>query len=151
MLVLIAIWFFQRLRRHVLVLAVSFGAALLPWTVRNFVQLGGFVALRSNYSLELSVSNEDDAHAQSNDNFRNPVFRHPSTSLAEALRVQQLGEWQYNRERAVEAHAWILSHPQKFLTLTGLRFVYFWFPPYPLRQFYKWLLDYPITILGLVG
>ncbi len=150
-LALFAFWFFQRPRRQILVLAVSFGAVLLPWTIRNFLELGGFVPLRSNYSLELSTSNADGAYAQSNDNGQVPNFRHPSTSLAEAQRVQQLGEWQYNRVRATEARTWILSHPKKFVSLTALRFVYFWFPPYPLHQFYKWLLDYPITILGLVG
>jgi hypothetical protein len=150
-LALIAVWFFLRPRKQVVIVAMAFGAAMLPWTIRNLVELGGFVPLRSNYSLELSVSNEDGAHAQSNDNFRNPVSRHPSTSQAEALRVQQLGERQYNRERAREARTWILNHPQEFITLTALRFVYFWFPPYPLHQFYKRLIDYPITILGLVG
>jgi hypothetical protein len=150
-LALIVAWFFLRPRKQVLILAIAFGAALLPWTVRNFVQLGGLVPLRSNYSLELSVSNEDDSHPQSNDNFRNPVFRHPSTSEAEAIRVQQLGEVGYNRERALEARSWILNHPQRFLALTALRTVYFWFPPYPLHQFYKCLFDYPITILGVVG
>lgn len=151
MLALTVVWLFKRPLKQVLILAVAFGAALLPWTVRSFVELGGFVPLRSNYPLELSVSNEDDAHAQSNDNFRNPIFRHPSTSQAEAMRLQQLGELRYNRERAREAATWILNHPSRFLTLTMLRCVYFWFPPYPLHQFYKWLLDYPITILGLLG
>lgn len=150
-LALLACWLFQRPRKQVLILAAAFVAALLPWTIRNFVELGGFVPLRSNYSLELSTSNADDAQAQSNDNVEIPNFRHPSTNLAEALRVQQLGEWQYNRERALQARSWILGHPQRFMALTAARFVYFWFPPYPLHQFYKWFLDYPITILALVG
>ena len=150
-LALIVAWFFLRPHKEVLILAVAFLAALLPWTVRNFFELGGLVPLRSNYSLELSVSNEDDAHPKANDNFRNPIFRHPSTSEAEAIRVQQLGEITYNRERASEARTWILRHPQRFLTLTALRTVYFWLPPYPPHQFMKALLDYPITILALIG
>src|SRR5271165_4086231 len=126
-LALVASWFLRRLRRQVIILAVACCAALLPWTIRNFVELGGFVPLRSNYPLELSVSNEDDSHAESVANFGNPIFRHPSTNTAEAIRVQQLGELQYNRERAREARTWIVSHPRRFLSLTARRFVYFWF------------------------
>jgi hypothetical protein len=151
MLALVVFWFFRRPRMQVLLLAVAFAATLLPWTIRNFIVLGGFVPLRSNYPLELSLSNTDGARANALSNYRNPNFRHPSEKPAEALRVRQLGEIQYNRERAAEARTWILNHPREFLSLTALRFVFFWFPLYPLHQLFKYVLDYPITILGLVG
>ncbi len=151
MLALLVFWFFRRPRLQVILLGVAFAAALLPWTIRNFVVLGGFVPLRSNYPLEVSLSNTDGARPNALDNYRNPNFRHPSEKPAEALRVRQLGEIGYNRQRAAEASNWILIHPREFLSLTAMRFVYFWFPLYPLHQIFKYVLDYPITILGLIG
>ena len=87
---LIAVWLFRRPRRQVLILAVAFGAALLPWTIRNFIQLGGFVALRSNYLLGCRSQTRMTPTLNRTTTFAIRFFRHPSTSLAEALRRSPL-------------------------------------------------------------
>jgi hypothetical protein len=39
-----------------------------------------------------------------------------------------MGEPQYNDMRKREAFEWIASHPARFMQLTGMRVVAFWFP-----------------------
>jgi hypothetical protein len=102
---------------------------LLPWTLRNYRELGGFVFIRSNFGLELSVSNNNFARAAMIDNFESGFsVGHPNVDYREATKVQQLGEIAYNRAKMHEALAWIRENPVKFIKLTALRMLYSWFP-----------------------
>jgi hypothetical protein len=159
LLVVIAVLAFRgvvRLRYTAVVIA-GLVAGLLPWTVRNYCALGGFVPVRSNFWLEFSLSNRDGAYPDSRRNeivgYPNNDFhrRHPYESAVEAAKVKELGEVGYAAVRKREAATWVRSHWHQFAVLTAERVALFWFPDYGESQPWKaWLCD-PITVLGFIG
>jgi len=114
-----------------LALGVVFACA--PWAWRNYNMFHTFFFIRSNLGLELRMGNHEGATAaMATMNFTMP--QHPRTQLAEARKVQQLGEVEYMRQALRETLTWIWENPLEFLKLTFLRFVYFWFGPLYLRR-----------------
>ena len=130
--------------------------AVLPWSIRNYRELGALVFVRSNLGLELYLANNSEVHALFADNisigYPNNFYHlhHPWASLPQAERVQQMGEVAFNRECLRQALAWIRSHPRDFARLTFERFVFFWFAP-PRTQVIKAILLMPVTILAAWG
>ena len=127
--------------------------AILPWMIRNEKTFHQVFFIRSNFGLELSMSNHDDA---------NPLFvkemyeaggrnffkrRHPGSSLQEAQLVQRMGEVNYHHWRFEEASQWIKTHPRAFLGLTAQRIWYFWFS-FP---WYRSLIQLPLVAAALLG
>jgi hypothetical protein len=111
-----------------IVLAVA-AAVLVPWTIRNYWQLGGFMFVRDDFGLEFAMSNSERSRAAIDDNEKSGVYAgHPYTSRAEALKVKQMGEVAYNRQKMQAGIDWLRSNPVDFARLTVLRIVYFWFP-----------------------
>ncbi len=111
--------------------AMAAGAIVIaPWAIRNHRVFGHWVPLRSNFGLELHVSNNEDAYARFEDNVRKGGYRiyHPAMTVAQAQRVAALGEVRYNEEHQRAAIDWIRHNPGAFLRLTAERVVYFWFP-----------------------
>jgi hypothetical protein len=100
--------------------------ACVPWTVRNYRELGGLFFIRSNFGLELRMGNHEGAESTLELSALAGTERHPRTNQAEARKVQQLGELEYMRQAGREATAWIRAHPLAFLRLTGLRIAQFW-------------------------
>ena len=137
-------------------LLVATALVLAPWTIRNYRALGGLVFVRSNFGLEFSVSNHDTAYVMAKDNnlinLPNNYFHqhHPFSSRAHALRVQQVGEITYNRERLAHALAWCRQRPERFRQLMLGRFAAFWVMPTGTQPWKDAMLQ-PITVLGLVG
>lgn len=102
--------------------------ACMPWAWRNYNVFHAFFFIRSNLGLELRMGNHEGATAAMETmNFSRP--QHPRTQIAEARKVQQLGEVEYMRQAKREALAWIRENPLEFLKLTFMRFIYFWFGP----------------------
>lgn len=101
-----------------------------PWLVRNYRVFGHFIFMRDNLGLELAVSNNPCANFNFKTNELARCFEenHPNKGMAEAQRVQQLGEYRYNRVRMREALDWIKHNPQTFFTMTAQRAAAFWFP-----------------------
>jgi hypothetical protein len=101
---------------------------LLPWAVRNKLELGKFVWTRSNFGLEFWTSNGPNRawDIGTNVGYRIPL---PQDDPKEAELLRQVGEVRYNQMRLAEASAWIRQHPAQFAYLTARRFVAFWFPP----------------------
>lgn len=136
---------------------ITLCAVLTPWTIRNHSVFGTFVPLRSNFGLEFSLSNHNEAFAQAADNvaigFPDNYFHrnHPWSSRAQAERVRELGEPGFNRMRLRQALEWCRQNPGTFLRLTAVRTVSFWFPRYPMRQWYKILPAYMLTVLAFTG
>ena len=130
---------------------------VLPWAVRNFTVFHRPVFIRDNLGLELAVSNNSCASPlfETNDESGCFALTHPNENYDEALKVQQLGEVQYNRVRMREALAWIAGNPSAFATLSAERFVDFWVPP-PGRNkgngivWRPWVLDL-VTLLSIPG
>lgn len=116
--------------RRALAAAFITAAVLFPWLIRNRLALGAWVPLRTNFGLELEVSNNDCAAFSFRANFDSGCMpqRHPNTNLREALLVRNRGEVAYNREKLASALHWIRTHPARFLFLTSRRALAFWLP-----------------------
>jgi hypothetical protein len=138
---------------------VTFGAALslagvsvlAPWAARNKAVLGHAVFLRSNFGLELQVSNNELARATLADNMKAGTHRayHPYSSFTQAERVRRLGEVAYNREKLDQALQWIRTAPWKFSELTLARVVLFWFPK--TTRWWQSATLWALTLLALAG
>jgi len=117
-------------RRQCLVAVLAAAAVIAPWMVRNFLVFGGWVPFRSNFGLELAVSNNDCASFSLQQNLDTGchITGHPYRNATEAARVREMGEIAYNRQRLRDALDWIRANPRKFLALTAERIVAFWFP-----------------------
>ncbi|MBZ5608156.1 MAG: hypothetical protein LAP38_07860 [Acidobacteriia bacterium] len=100
----------------------------LPWTIRNYVTLGGLVPIRDNFGLELQVSNNDGAAPSIVRNTTSLEQFHPSINSRQAAEVRQRGELAYNRDKLRQATAWIQSHPIRFAELSIRRVLEYWFP-----------------------
>ena len=126
---------------------------LLPWVIRNQKTFGHLFFVRSNFGLELSMSNHDGVHpllvqemyADGDNTFHKR--RHPALSVPEAQIVQRMGEVNYNHWRFEEASQWIRTHPSAFLRLTAHRFWYFWFGFHR----YRTLILFPLVLAALLG
>ncbi len=138
-------------------------ACLTPWMVRNYRALGTPIATRSNFGLELRVSNNDVAGADQRAALANGAFAklHPLLNAYEAMKVRELGEVAYNKQEMSLALYWIRSHPKHFIRLTSTRVRYFWFYSYIPRsgarlpvfvlEATRTLLGWMITIVGILG
>jgi len=103
---------------------------VMPWIARNFLVFHKPIFVRDNLGLELAVSNNSCANALFEVNELDGCFAqfHPNENFEEALRVQQMGEAEYNRVRMREAISWIKANPTAFMVLSAQRFEAFWFP-----------------------
>ncbi|MGH9560114.1 MAG: hypothetical protein ACRD3S_01555 [Terracidiphilus sp.] len=112
-------------------------AALAPWAIRNRVALGSWVLLRSNFGLELQVSNNSTSTSDADFNLNQATWheQHPSSSSEERQKVLRMGEVAYDQAKKQEALGWIRSHPQQFIKLTAGRIARFWFPRMGSRRY----------------
>jgi hypothetical protein len=99
------------------------GLALLccvPWTIRNYVQFHKFIPLRSNFTFELYIGN--------NENYDDQHKSRPGaiTQDREILRYLRMGETAFMEEEKRKAFAFIASHPRVESWLITQRFVDFW-------------------------
>jgi hypothetical protein len=102
---------------------------ILPWNVRNYLVLGGFVPVRSNFGLELKISNNPCAAVTLNMPTNGTgCYQHPSVDATEARKVVQAGEIAYNRTLQGEALSWIRQNPRLAAALWTQRAKIFWFP-----------------------
>jgi hypothetical protein len=107
--------------------------------------------VRSNFGLDFSISNNDDARPTLLQNLDGGPLQksHPFTSSDELQRYSREGELAYYDRRKKEALSWVRSHPGRFALLSLQRIQNFWFPvaPSPITTFYLW----GITVAGAVG
>ncbi|MBV8847744.1 MAG: hypothetical protein JO307_33435 [Bryobacterales bacterium] len=123
---------------------------IAPWEWRNYRVFHAFVPLRSSFGLELRISNNPCAkvtvwlnrHGQK-------CYEHPNEVVAEAEKVGNLGEAEYNRRQLRQALKWIAANPGRTLNLSRQRFVLFWLPA-PGRRIAIWVID-AATLLSLAG
>jgi hypothetical protein len=137
--------------RQMALLAVGLLIGVLPWTIRNYVELGSPVFSRDNAGLELYVSNNDYTGVTFDQNLEHKVLYrlHPHSNPQQAELVRELGEVRYNKLKLGEAKAWIASHPARFMNLTIRRFADFWFlseANIVLRLYWEGIL-----VLGVAG
>jgi hypothetical protein len=122
---------------------------LSPWAYRNFKTFGRPIWTRSNFGLELQLSNNDHTTADLERNVRSADFPHPYTQLAEREKVRQMGELAYQQAKMKEALSWIYNHPARFTQLAMLRIFYFWFPP--MERWWQSTAEALMTILAIAG
>jgi hypothetical protein len=132
-------------------LVAAFLAIQAPWVLRNWVQFHAFVPSRSNFALELRISNRPDSFALMEDNVSHGLMRrfHPGLNEDEARRVAERGEIAYNRAEMADAVEEIRHDPAHFLRLTLERILRFWLAPS--RRFKTTATATAITLLGLLG
>jgi len=120
----------ERARRAMLVVVAGAALACLPWFIRNYQRFHAVFFVRDNFGLELSTSNNPCARPTllENLNSRCHFKTHPNPNPVIAGEVIDKGEIQFNREQLRQALAWISSNPRAFASLTGRRFLKFWFP-----------------------
>src|ERR1700676_260101 len=101
-----------------------FVLTLLPWTIRNYYAVDGFVFVKSNFGLEFWLGN-------------NPAVKqvvspdlHPMSSYMERVQLILSGEPNYNRMKQKQAMAYIRSHPRTFLKNVRDRVVDNWAATY---------------------
>jgi hypothetical protein len=122
--------------------------ACVPWAWRNYNVFHEFFFIRSNLGLELRMGNHTGA-AASMEMMDTTTPAHPRLQIAEARKLQELGEMEYMQQAMYETLTWIMDNPEEFLKLTFLRFIHFWFGPLyrPLTAAFITAL----TILAMLG
>ncbi len=104
----------------------------VPWTVRNYAQFHRFIPLRSNFSFELWIGNNevfDD---------RSPNVNARVTRYGEARRYGQLGETAFMKEKWRLASEFMRTHKGMEVRLTKWRFMSFWVGSFrPVEDFEK--------------
>jgi len=139
-----------RVLRDVGITFIAAVAVISPWVLRNHRQLHGWV-MRSNFALELRISNNDHVYPSAELNTTMPGVEdlHPSSNLPEAMLVREMGEINYGHREMHIALAWISSHPREFAWLSIQRFFYFWLGP-P-QHLFEITVTSIYTLLGLAG
>jgi hypothetical protein len=110
--------------------SAAFLVVLAPWTIRNAVEFHRLIPVRSDFGIELAVSNNSEASPDADANTRTRYVRahHPFDGLRPALAVKAEGEAAYSAQMLREGLAWISGHPLDFARLSGERMAEFWFP-----------------------
>jgi hypothetical protein len=132
------------------VFAAAFVMVIAPWTIRNYVRLGGLFFIRDNFGLELFVSNYDGAQPVALDTILSPRWpkTHPLVGAEVARELARAGELTFYRSRLHQAVDWIRTHPRQFVPLTLRRIRTFWLPPFTTgRKAFVWTL----TIAAFLG
>ncbi len=130
----IGTYFFRRtgIRRYLVFSAIEIlavGICIAPWAIRNYYALGSAIPTRSNFGLEMRISNNDRASPNEKVNYLNGLYAtfHPLQSVTEATKVREMGEVAYNKMAMKEAEQWIARHPGRFIDLCLGRARCFWF------------------------
>lgn len=141
-------------QRVIVFFAVAAGLVLVmlaPWAVRNHRALGAFIWTRSDFGIELQVSNNDLMTADLERNVALPEFAlfHPHVGEHERARVKAMGEVAYSNAKLHEALAWIASHPDRFASLTAQRIRLFWMPR--MVRWWQTVLEAALSFGALIG
>ncbi|HXR33709.1 MAG TPA: glycosyltransferase family 39 protein [Verrucomicrobiae bacterium] len=116
--------------------ALYFVLVLLPWTIRNYFEMGGLFFVKSNFGVEFWLGNNPEVK----DTFTPQL--HPMRSYREYTLLTLNGEPVYSRLKQREALVFIEAHPKTFLKFCSNRFVDTW------TGKYDSLLDTYIQPLG---
>jgi multisubunit Na+/H+ antiporter MnhC subunit len=154
----------QRWTRPVLIGVAAVVLVLGPWTIRNYVDFGRFIPLRSNAGLELALAYHQGLETGESDRTifrRRMVTIHPNEAPgAEAAIRASGGEVQYADRLGKQALHWIAGHPWLAARATARHLAEFYFPPRWLYDLYspgsgaktvKMGVAWAISLLGLAG
>lgn len=133
-------------------IAAGFTAlALVPWTLRNRVELGQWVFVRSNLGIELTMSFGDGARVSHKANEQSGRYAtlHPNSNPVVATTLRDEGEVMYNRRLTREAVEWVRHHLGQSISLVAARCCMFWFGDWENPET-AWIFSLA-TILAVVG
>jgi len=139
-------------REYIVTLIAAASVFLLPWAVRNRLMLGQWVVFRSNFWLEMQVSNNDQSKTDVLTNLVKSEGRrhHPFTNKEECELYANLGEVAYMERKRKMFLEWLGQNPVKFARFSLDRARMFWFPPRG-SQLVLPHLQWAITVLGWLG
>jgi hypothetical protein len=130
-LALMWLWTRRKLRPRLAALVICLaGLMVLPWMIRDYKVFHAVIFIRDNFGTELAVSNNDCAAPSLRENLDCTLLTHPNHNAGLALRILEVGEYQFNREQSRKAQTWMREHPERFLSLTARHFLLFWFPAF---------------------
>jgi Dolichyl-phosphate-mannose-protein mannosyltransferase len=109
---------------------------LVPWTIRNYVQLGRLIPIRDNFGLELWLGNRPGM--QGTVDYHGDFPDHDPSTYA------RLGELRFMDAKFQEAKEFIAGDPISFLERCLRRSIEFWYVPYSP----PWIV---VSVLGWVG
>jgi hypothetical protein len=98
--------------------------AIAPWTVRNYIQLGGLHYIRSGFMLEVWLGATPEADEAGGSVFRSHF---PLKNPEVARHVSEVGERKYIQERGELARRALADDPIRFGKLVLMRTADFWF------------------------
>ena len=123
-LALWAIWPLHQRTAQALKLAVMtsvvFLAGIAPWSIRNYLVFHKFIPFRSNFGLELWLSNNPGVP----DTWAG--FLHPTEDPREAAKYVRMTEIPYMDEKQSEAFAFMRTHPRDTMRFFFRRFADNW-------------------------
>ena len=96
---------------------LMFFLAVLPWTIRNYYAVDGWVFVKSNFGVALWVGNHPASLM---------MELHPMYSFSERFRLICMGEAEFAEEEERLAIAYIKAHPKEFLKTTWNRILDTW-------------------------
>jgi hypothetical protein len=100
--------------------AVVFWAALMPWLIRNYSVFGKPIFIRGDLGVELRIGNNPRAQGGW------VLTYHPANNSVLHAQYVQMGEAAFVSEQGRLAREWIAEHPKAFLVLSCRRFLFFW-------------------------
>jgi 4-amino-4-deoxy-L-arabinose transferase-like glycosyltransferase len=100
-----------------------FVLAILPWTIRNYFEVGGLFFIKSNFGLELWLGNNPRI---ANQDLYAVAEQHPMGNYREYKLLLMTGEPVYSRLKQRDAIAFIRANPLTFRRLCYYRFVDTW-------------------------
>ena len=122
--------FFRALPRAAMqmaLLAALAACAVAPWTWRNHVVMGEWIAVSANGGITLYTGNNDTARGE---------FA-PDDPGVKKLFARNLHELQYDAEAKRLGKEWIRAHPLGFLKLMPLKFFHLWRTDGEAQWFYE--------------
>jgi hypothetical protein len=131
-----------------LLAVAALGVVNAPWVIRNFIAFGEFIPTRSNFGLELALSNHPGALSSQDPPL---IYKsrleeiHPRATdrTYQAMRTAG-GELAYNRQLGDEAKQWIKDNPSDALALWARHGVQLFFPP---EWFWRlWGSEKPVAV-----
>lgn len=97
--------------------------AMVPWTIRNYRQLGHLIPIRGNFGAELWMGNHPGVQGPADESM------HPLKNPQELSDYLSMGEPTYVATRQRMAKEFIRQNPGLFAKLTVERFISFWAAP----------------------
>lgn len=154
--VAIVLWYLiptakQKCRRLSMLCLLGAMLVMVPWWIRNYLRFGEFIPLRSNFWLEVAVSNQDGAYPTLEQNISRGVFQksHPYSNGRERRLVEDLGEVRYMRTKREVSIEWIQEHKMTFVKLVLQRLASI--IAFPHKALVLALLSLFVAVAGLAG